>query len=224
MESEQSEKKLNEECVGHCKGHAVTAPNWTQVTVVAGCDIAAVDVYQVAVAGAGGTATGKSHLHGIVAVASTSGNAISGDGGVAVSANGKSRVEKFGYAYAKMGGAVGDDCSVAATTGGMATAGTHGIGIGWYVGVDKPARVEAGVGGVAIGNTGCFVKAGVGGVLIAMDNSDLGRQTKICRVGEDGICASEWYEIQVNTDGKFQFSGPTSMPVWKQPESPCPKP
>lgn len=214
--------------MGHCKGHTVTAPNWTQVTVVAGCDIAAVENFQVAVAGVGGTATGKHgkghSLHGIVAVASTLGHAISGDGGVAVSANGESRVEKFGYAYAKMGRAVGEDCSVAATTGGMATAGTHGIGIGWYVGVEKPARVEAGNGGVAIGNAGCFVKAGVGGVLIAMDNSDLGRETKICRVGEDGILASKWYEIQVGTDGEFQFSDPVSIPVWKEPESPCPKP
>jgi hypothetical protein len=75
--------------VGDCKGHAVDVPNWTQVTVVGSCDTARANVYQVAVAGVGGTATFKDGTdgapiggsHGVVAVASHYGNATTGNGG-----------------------------------------------------------------------------------------------------------------------------------------------
>lgn len=229
MEPEPTVNPISTACVGDCKGHAADVPNWTQVTVVGGCDTARANVYQVAVAGVGGKATYKNDpdagAHGIVAVASQFGHAISGDGGVAVSSgDGESTVGKAGYAYAKGGKAFAGSCSVAGTAGGWASAKDHGIAVGWLMG-PHPARVEAGVEGVAIGDTGCFVKAGDGGVLIAMADPKLGRATKICRVGENEgeMKKDQWYEIQLDTQGQFLFAS-KSPPVWKTNKSPCPVP
>lgn len=239
MEPEPTENPISTACVGDCKGHAADVPNWTQLTVVGGCDTARANVYQVAVAGVGGKATYKDGTdgnpiggaHGVVAVASRFGHAISGDGGVAVSGgDGESTVGQWGYAYAKGGKAFAGACSVAGTAGGCASAREHGIAVGWFSNTHA-ARVEAGPGGVAIGDTGCFVKAGKDGVLIAMTVPRTAPAktppTKICRVDEGGIMKDQWYRIKekILECGSVVFwFDIESPPVWKTNPSPCPVP
>ena len=81
--------------------------------------------------------------------------------------------------------------------------------------------MEAGNGGVSIGDAGCFLKAGKGGVLIAMANPNLKRATKISRVGDDGIEADQWYKIEVDTSNSFLFTKVPSPPEWITPRPPC---
>lgn len=227
MESNQSEESVSSQSVEGLPVDTSQVPNWTEVTVVGGCDTARAGVYQVAVAGLGGIATFKDGGHGVVAVASNYGHAISGDGGVAVSSGeGVSHVEKWGYAYSKGGLARAGSCSVAGTAGGYAMAVEHGIGIGWFHNT-RGAKVEAGDGGVAIGDLGCFVKVGEGGVLIAMADPALDRPTKFSLVGQDGIVAGQWYRIEVDHLNVFKFAKAPSPPEWKESVTPCivpPKP
>lgn len=234
MEPDPTANSISTACVGDCQGHAVNIPNWTQVTVVGNGDTARANVYQVAVAGVGGKATYKDGgdggpiggAHGVVAVASQFGEAIAGNGGVAISNGGLSKAESWAIAYAKGGKAEAAACGVAVTTAGHARAEQHGIALGWFYG-SHAAKVEAGPGGVAIGDTGCFVKVGKDGVLIALADPKLLRTTKICRVGECGglgeIKADQWYEIVLDPQGQFQFKT-NSPPKSETPESPCPLP
>ncbi len=225
MESEPIKNPIAKACVGDCKGHDVDVPNWTQVTVVGSCDTARANVYQVAVAGVGGTATYKDGAHGVVAVASHYGNASTGNGGVAISNGGLAHADAWAIAHAKGGKAVADACGVAVTAGGYASAGQNGIGIGWFSN-HTVAIVEAGPGGVAIGDTGCLVRVGIGGVLIAMADPKLGRATKICREGKckGEIMAEKWYEIMLDTNGQFKFQLVEPPPEWKPTTAQCPKP
>ncbi|MBK8039360.1 MAG: hypothetical protein IPK22_19830 [Verrucomicrobiaceae bacterium] len=234
MEPDPTDNSISTACVGDCQGHAVNIPNWTQVTVVGNGDTARANVYQVAVAGVGGKATYKDGgdggptggAHGVVAVASQYGHAIAGNGGVAISNGGLSEAEGWAIAHTKGGIAKAKSCGVAVAAGGYASAEKHGIGIGWFSN-SHPSRVEAGPGGVAIGDTGCFVKVGKDGVLIALAHPNLLRTTKICRVGECGglgeIKADQWYEIVLDNEGQFQFKT-NSPPKSETPESPCPLP
>jgi hypothetical protein len=228
MEPKPFENTISTACVGACKEHAVDIPNWTRVTVVGNSDTALADVYQVAVAGVGGTATHRNLAHGVVAVASTYGHAISGDGGVAVSSGGgESKVEKWGYAYAKNGKAYGKACSVAATAGGYAEAADKGIGIGWFSNTHA-AKVEAGKGGVVIGQIGSYLKVGAGGAMIAIDhlqndrNEEIGRKTKICRAGEGEISPDVWYLVEKDGQELLKFTEAPLPLEWIQPRSPCP--
>jgi hypothetical protein len=190
----------------------------------------------VAVAGVGGKATFKDGTdgnpiggsHGVVAVASRYGHAIAGNGGLAISVGGLSQADGWAIAHTKGGIAQAKSCGVAVAAGGCASAEKNGIGIGWFSNT-RPSRVDAGEGGVAIGDTGCFVKVGADGVLIAMADPKLERTTKICRVGEHGgegeIKENQWYEIVLDK-GQFKFRA-KSPPEWKQDKSPCavpPKP
>ena len=227
MNTEESEGPISIECVGDCKGHAARAEDWTEVTVVGSRNTALANVYQVAVAGEGGTATCKAGCHGIVAVASKYGHAISGDGGVAVSSGqGTSSVESWGYAYSNRGRAKAGPCSVAGTTAGFAEGLDHGIGVGWSV-ATRGAQVVVGKGGVAIGDVGTYLKAGEGGVLIAMAVPALGRDTKISRVEKGGIVADRWYLIEVDNQNVFMFTERPAPLAWQEVVSPClipPKP
>ncbi|HQZ28416.1 MAG: hypothetical protein KA250_17580 [Verrucomicrobiales bacterium] len=192
-------------------GHQIFEGDWKKVTVGGDGETVAVGTYEVGVTGVGGTiAASGSHWHGIVAIASTNGTAFSGDGGVAVSSSkgSHSLVGQCGYAYSKGGKATAGACSVAGTAGGHSIAAKNGISVGWFSNTSA-ARVEAGAGGVVIGNTGCFLKTGVGGVLIAMalprKEPAITPSTKMCRVGEDGIVADTWYQIIENGNTEFEF-------------------
>ena len=227
MEPDPTANSISTACVGDCQGHAVKIPNWTQLTVVGNGDTAtASNAYQVAVAGVGGTAMGAGGGHGVVAVTSRYGHARAGNGGLAISVGGLSEADSWAIAHTKGGIAKAKICGVAVAAGGYASAEKHGIGIGWFSNT-HPSRVEAGPGGVAIGDTGCFVKVGDGGVLIALAHPKLLRTTKICRVGECGglgeIKADQWYEIVLDPQGQFQFKT-KSPPHSETPESPCPLP
>lgn len=227
MENEPSGAPKFTECVCEDATHAVTASDWSDVATAGKCGTALADVYQVAVAGVGGTATGKGNLHGVVAVASSFGNAITGNGGVAISSGGVATAEAWAIAYAKNGKAVAAGGGVAVTVGGYAIGGENAVGIGW-TGSASPAKVLAGPGGVAIGDAGTLVKAGAGGVLIAMaaprKAPDKTPATKISRVGEDGIDHKQWYKIELDGNDDFQFTATEDPVAWIAPTSPCPKP
>jgi hypothetical protein len=142
---------------------------------------------------------------------------------VAISNGGLARAYGWAIAHAKGGKAVADACGVAVTAGGYASAGQNGIGIGWFSN-HTVAKVEAGPGGVAIGDTGCLVRVGKDGVLIALADPKLGRTTKICRESAGEIMAEKWYEITLETNGQFKFKLVELPPEWKPTTTQCPVP
>lgn len=184
---------------------------WGTGLVVGDHGRAEVNVKQVAIAGAYGFAGGHSSpgstAHEILAVAGEGGNAEAGDGGIAVCSAGASggmfsgvaSVQSRGVAYAKGTRAIAKGGgSVAMSHNGRSEAARHSIAVAW---LQKAAdnglngRAEAGDHGIAIGHHGTRVKAGNGGTLIALDDSMQSIPTLVCRVGEGGIEANQWYRI-----------------------------